>query len=69
MAIVTSPDADENPLLEPWTGPFEAPPFERFEPRHFRPAFEAALREARAEIDDGRRQSQAADFRQHDRGA
>ena len=42
---------DDNPLLEPWTGPFEAPPFERIEPRHFRPAFEAALKESRAEID------------------
>src|SRR5271169_1554926 len=40
-----------NPLLEPWTGPFEAPPFDRIEPGHFRPAFEAALKEARREID------------------
>ena len=48
---MTNPDADENPLLEPWTGAFEAPPFDRFEPRHFRPAFEAALSQARAEID------------------
>src|SRR5271169_1297066 len=40
-----------NPLLEPWTGPFEAPPFERIEPAHFRPAFAAALKEARREID------------------
>src|ERR1700719_4026006 len=42
---------DTNPLLDPWTGPFEAPPFDRFEPRHFRPAFDAALKQARAEID------------------
>ena len=48
---MTNPDADENPLLEPWTGPFEAPPFDRFEPTHFRPAFDAALGQARAEID------------------
>ncbi|SFK19775.1 M3 family metallopeptidase [Methylocapsa palsarum] len=39
-----------NPLLEPWGGPFEAPPFERLSVTHFRPAFEAALGEARAEI-------------------
>lgn len=39
-----------NPLLEPWGGPFEAPPFERLSEAHFRPAFDAALREARAEI-------------------
>ena len=51
MTIVTNSDADENPLLEPWTGPFEAPPFDRVVPRHFRPAFDAALGQARAEID------------------
>jgi len=45
----TSP-SEGNPLLEPWTGPFEAPPFHRVKPDHFRPAFEAALAEQRAEI-------------------
>ena len=39
-----------NPLLEPWSGAFEAPPFERIEPGHFRPAFDAALRDARSEV-------------------
>ncbi len=39
----------KNPLLEPWTGPFEAPPFGRIRPEHFRPAFDLALKEARAE--------------------
>jgi peptidyl-dipeptidase Dcp len=48
---MTNPDAGDNPLLTPWTGPFEVPPFERIEPRHFRPAFDAALKQARAEID------------------
>jgi peptidyl-dipeptidase Dcp len=48
MTISTT---ESNPLLEPWAGPFEAPPFERIEPGHFRPAFDAALAEARAEID------------------
>jgi peptidyl-dipeptidase Dcp len=41
----------DNPLLGPWTGPFEAPPFARIEARHFRPAFDIALAEARAETD------------------
>jgi peptidyl-dipeptidase Dcp len=41
---------DTNPLLEAWTAPFEAPPFDRFEPHHFRPAFDVALSQARAEI-------------------
>jgi peptidyl-dipeptidase Dcp len=39
-----------NPLLRPWTTPFEVPPFETIAPEHFRPAFEQALTEHRAEI-------------------
>jgi peptidyl-dipeptidase Dcp len=49
--LVTSSQTDTNPLLEPWIGPFEAPPFDRIEPQQFRPAFDAALSQARAEID------------------
>ena len=48
---MTDASVSDNPLLQPWTGPFEAPPFERVEPRHFRPAFDATLKEHRAEID------------------
>ena len=48
---MTNSSIDKNPLLEPWTGPFEAPPFDRIEPGHFRPAFDAALKDARDEID------------------
>jgi len=39
-----------NPLLEPWTGPFGLPPFDRIEEAHYRPAFEAAMAEHEAEI-------------------
>ncbi|HTR14177.1 MAG TPA: peptidase M3, partial [Roseiarcus sp.] len=39
-----------NPLLDHWTGPFEAPPFGGIEAAHFRPAFDWALAEAREEI-------------------
>ena len=39
-----------NPLLAPWTGPFEAPPFDAIAPEHFRPAFDEALAENAAEI-------------------
>jgi peptidyl-dipeptidase Dcp len=49
--VTTLSPNEPNPLLEPWTGPFEAPPFDRLEPRHFPPAFDAALVQARAEID------------------
>ncbi len=39
-----------NPLLAPWVGPFEAPPFAMVQADHYRPAFEAALAENEAEI-------------------
>jgi peptidyl-dipeptidase Dcp len=42
-------ESSDNPLLEPWSRPFEAPPFERIKPEHFRPAFDAALAWARKE--------------------
>src|SRR5574337_302796 len=40
----------DNPLIKPWTGPFEAPPFALIEAAHFRPAFDAALKQSRDEI-------------------
>ncbi len=43
--------ASTNPLLEPWTGPFEAPPFGAARAEHYRPAFDAALAENKAEIE------------------
>ena len=39
-----------NPLLSEWTTPFEIAPFDRIEDAHFAPAFEVALKDARAEI-------------------
>ena len=40
-----------NPLLAPWSTPFELPPFDQIETAHFKPAFEAALAEDRADVD------------------
>jgi peptidyl-dipeptidase Dcp len=40
-----------NPLLEPWTTPFEMPPFDRIRPEHFLPAFEQAFAENLREIE------------------
>jgi peptidyl-dipeptidase Dcp len=40
----------QNPLLDTWTAPFDAPPFGDIAPEHFRPAFDRALDENRAEI-------------------
>jgi peptidyl-dipeptidase Dcp len=48
-----SPDATssaENPLLQPWTTPFETPPFAAIAPEHFLPAFEQAFADHSAEV-------------------
>ncbi len=41
----------DNPLLADWTGPFQAPPLDQIKNAHFLPAFEAAMAEARANIE------------------
>jgi peptidyl-dipeptidase Dcp len=40
-----------NPLLADWTGPLGLPPFGAVRPEHFRPAFDEALSQHRAELD------------------
>ncbi len=40
-----------NPLLDEWSGPFEAPPFNRIRPEHFLPALDVAIEAHRAEIE------------------
>ena len=42
---------DINPLLAPWDTPYGLPPFDAVRPQHFKPAFEAAFREHRAELE------------------
>ncbi len=42
-------NCEKNPLLEPWSGPFGAPPFDRLKPSHFEQAFEIALGRAKGE--------------------
>ncbi|MCC6778141.1 MAG: M3 family metallopeptidase [Hyphomicrobiales bacterium] len=37
------PPPSDNPLLAPWTGPFEAPPFAQITPAHFRTAYDEAF--------------------------
>ncbi|MET0517916.1 MAG: M3 family metallopeptidase [Burkholderiaceae bacterium] len=51
-----------NPLLQDWTGPHGLPPFAAIEPGHFAPAFEAALRQHRAELDAIAAQAEAPTF-------
>src|SRR6185295_11485302 len=43
--------ATSNPLLQPWDTPYGLPPFAAVRPEHFRPAFDAALKEQLAEVD------------------
>lgn len=45
------PNPAENPLLQEWNTPFQAPPFADIRPEHFLPAFEVALAAHRAEIE------------------
>ena len=47
----------DNPFLQPWTGPFGVPPFDRIKPEHFAPAYARAFAEHEAEIERDRRQS------------
>ena len=46
-----SPAKRQNPLLSEWAGKLELPSFEAIKPDHFRPAFDRALADHRAEID------------------
>ncbi len=39
-----------NPLLAPWTGPFETPPFTLIKPEHFGPAFATGMAAHLAEV-------------------
>lgn len=51
-----------NPLLSPWTTPFETPPFDMIETGHFKPAFAEALGAHRAEIAAIADQAEAPSF-------
>ncbi len=51
-----------NPLMQAWAGAHGLPPFADIEPRHFQPAFDAALAEHRAEIEAIASQPGAPDF-------
>jgi peptidyl-dipeptidase Dcp len=42
--------ANDNPLLEDWSGAFGVPPFTRIEPRHFLPAFARAFADHSSEV-------------------
>ena len=58
---IAAPDRT-NPLLGAWTGPFETPPFAAIRPEHFRPAFDRAMEENMAEIEEIAGNTEAASF-------
>ena len=66
---MTSSPIDTNPLLEPWTGPFEAPPFDRFEPRHFPADVRLGAQTGASGDRLGRRRPDTTELQQYDRGA
>lgn len=45
------PKMTENPLLIASANPYEAPAFDKIKTEHYKPAFEAAIKEGRAQID------------------
>ena len=51
-----------NPLLDDWTGPFQAPPFGRIQTEHFLPALDVAIEVHRAEIEAIATDTAPADF-------
>ena len=56
------PTTPPNPLLQDWNAPYGLPPFGQLRSEHFEPAFEAAMREHRAELDAIARQAEPPDF-------
>ncbi len=51
-AEAASPVLEKNPLLAEWTGPYGGvPAFDKIKVEHFKPALEAAMAEALAEVD------------------
>ncbi len=57
-----SADAGANPLLQDWSAPFGLPPFGAVQAAHFEPAFGAAMRRQRAELQSIAAQAAAPDF-------
>ncbi len=51
-----------NPLLDDWTGPFQAPPFDRIQTKHFLPALDVAIEAHCAELEAIATDPAPADF-------
>ncbi len=62
IAFSPAGSREDNPLLIDYNTPYEVPPFDRIETRHFLPAFEAAMDKHNAEIDAITGNTAAPDF-------
>jgi len=62
MTVATSSRPASNPLLQSWEAPHGLPPFDTVRPEHFVDAFEVALADQRAEIDEIGAQAAAPSF-------
>ncbi|PID67475.1 MAG: peptidase M3 [Flavobacteriia bacterium] len=47
----TSTVMTDNPILQPWENPFNAPPFDQIENKHYLPAFEQAISKHNEELE------------------
>lgn len=62
MSLSASTAAPDNPFLAPLTTPHRVPPFDRLAPTHYLPAIEAAITEARANIEQIKNNPDAPNF-------
>jgi peptidyl-dipeptidase Dcp len=62
LLAMVSCNTEKNPLLQSFNTPFETPPFDQIRHEHYMPAFEAAIAEARKEIDGITSQTAAPDY-------
>lgn len=62
MSSCRNKQAEVNPLLAPWDTPYEVPPFDKIEVRHYKPAVEQAIARHQKEIDSIASNPAAPDF-------
>lgn len=62
MMLSSNEQQQVNPLVSPWTTPYETPPFDQVKTEHYLPAFKLAIELARAEVNTIAKDQQAATF-------
>lgn len=69
MSSCRNKQAEVNPLLAPWDTPYEVPPFDKIEIRHYKPAVEQAIVPSPKGNRLDRIEPGGPGFRKYDRGA